>query len=100
MAKLIDGKKIANDIQEELKREILKWCDAGNRAPQLTAVLVGDDPASDTYVKNKMKAAQNVGIESITVKIPATISENELLQKIEELNNDRNIDGILVNFYT
>lgn len=96
MAKLIDGKKIANEIQEELKKEILKWCDAGNRAPQLTAVLVGEDPASDTYVKNKMKAAQNVGIDSITIKIPADISENELLQRIEELNNDHSIDGILI----
>lgn len=55
MAKLIDGKQIAQDIRDELKIELQQWVDAGNRAPQMTAVLVGEDPASCTYVRNKMK---------------------------------------------
>lgn len=59
MAKLIDGKQIAEDIRNELKTEIQQWMAAGNRAPQLTAVLVGEDPASCTYVRNKMKV--NIG---------------------------------------
>lgn len=60
-AKIIDGKKIAKEIQQELKTGINEWVAAGNRRPHLTAVLVGDDPASATYVKNKMKAADVVG---------------------------------------
>jgi 5,10-methylene-tetrahydrofolate dehydrogenase/methenyl tetrahydrofolate cyclohydrolase len=58
MAKLIDGKQIAADIRGELKMQIIEWVAAGNRAPQLTAVLIGDDPASSTYVNNKMKVSK------------------------------------------
>lgn len=60
-AKLIDGKQIAKDIISELQQETQQWMAQGHRAPQLTAILVGEDPASTTYVKNKMKAAKDVG---------------------------------------
>jgi methylenetetrahydrofolate dehydrogenase(NAD+)/5,10-methenyltetrahydrofolate cyclohydrolase len=66
------------------------------RAPQLTAVLVGEDPASRTYVNNKMKAAQEVGIKSITKNLPSTITEQELMDIIRDLNNDDGVDGILI----
>lgn len=95
-AKIIDGKKIASEIQEELKIETEKWVSAGNRRPSLVAILVGEDPASSTYVANKMKAAQNTGIVSKTEKFEASLSESDLLKKIDELNKDDNIDGILV----
>lgn len=98
-AKLIDGKKIASEIQEELKAETEKWVAQGNRRPSLVAILVGENPASSTYVSNKMKAAQNVGIHSKTEKFPEEFTENELLQKIDELNKDDNIDGILVQVF-
>jgi methylenetetrahydrofolate dehydrogenase(NAD+)/5,10-methenyltetrahydrofolate cyclohydrolase len=68
-AKIIDGRRIAKDIQQEIKVEIEEWLAAGHRRPQLTAVLVGDDPASSTYVRNKMKAAKNVGMYVCTVCI-------------------------------
>lgn len=96
-AKIIDGKKIAQDIRGELREQIELWMQTENqRAPQLTAVLVGEDPASHTYVKNKMKAAAEVGITSETKHLPKTISEKELLQIIDNLNKDDSVDGILV----
>lgn len=96
MAKLIDGKKIAAEIRGELKVKVDEWVRAGHRRPQLTAILVGDDKASDTYVKNKMKAAAEVGIDSKTIRKESTITEEELLQLIDELNTDNTVDGILV----
>ena len=98
-ATIIDGKKIANEIQQELKIETEKWVASGNRRPSLVAILVGEDPASSTYVANKMKAAHNVGINSRTEKFPHTLLESELLKKIDELNNDDNIDGILIQVF-
>uniref|UniRef100_A0A1L8DZN2 Putative c1-tetrahydrofolate synthase n=2 Tax=Nyssomyia neivai TaxID=330878 RepID=A0A1L8DZN2_9DIPT len=96
MAKLINGQQIAKQIREELRQQVDEWMEEGHRQPQLTAVLIGDDPASQTYVKNKMKAAAEVGINSITKNLPATITESELLAVIEELNADDKVDGILV----
>lgn len=96
MAKLIDGKQISADIRAELHEQIEKWMAKGNRAPQLTAILIGDDPASNTYVSNKMKAAADVGINSKTERYAADITEEELLARIEALNQDDSVDGILV----
>ncbi|XP_055705351.1 bifunctional methylenetetrahydrofolate dehydrogenase/cyclohydrolase, mitochondrial isoform X1 [Phlebotomus papatasi] len=96
MAKLIDGLQISKQIREELRGQVEEWVKEGNRKPQLTAVLIGEDPASQTYVKNKMKAAAEVGIESTTRNLPDTISEEELLEIIDELNQSDKVDGILV----
>lgn len=96
MAKLIDGKQISADIRAELREQIERWMAKGNRAPQLTAILIGDDPASSTYVANKMKAAADVGINSTTERYGSDITEEELLNRIEALNEDDSVDGILV----
>ncbi|KAG4070134.1 hypothetical protein HA402_013377 [Bradysia odoriphaga] len=96
MAQIIDGKQIANDIRTELKGKIDKWVQEGHRPPQLTALLIGSDPASCTYVRNKMKAALEVGIDSITKNLSPDITEEELLQVIQDLNDDDSVDGILV----
>lgn len=96
-AKIIDGKKIAEDIRIELRDQIKEWMQKENeRAPQLTAILIGEDPASQTYVRNKMKAASDVGITSETKHLPKTITEEELMQLIDRLNHDDTVDGILV----
>lgn len=96
MAKLIDGKQISADIRAELREQIESWMKLGHRAPQLTAILIGEDPASSTYVANKMKAAADVGINSKTERYDSDITEEDLLKRIEELNNDESVDGILV----
>ncbi|MGG4011218.1 bifunctional methylenetetrahydrofolate dehydrogenase/methenyltetrahydrofolate cyclohydrolase FolD [Bacillus smithii] len=93
--KLIDGKAAAKEIREEIKKEVdeLK---AQGVVPGLAVILVGDDPASHTYVRNKEKGCKEVGIHSEIYKYPAAISEAELLDKIRELNEDKRIHGILV----
>lgn len=96
MAKLIDGKQIASEIREELRRKIETWKAQGQRAPQLTAILIGEDPASATYVSNKMKAAADVGINSNTERYNTDITEEQLLSRINQLNNDDAVDGILI----
>ena len=96
MAQIIDGKAIAAEIRAELRKEVEEHKAQGYRAPHLTAILVGDDQASQTYVKNKMLAAKEVGITSETKLLPSTTTEEELINVIEELNNNRNVDGILV----
>lgn len=95
-AQLIDGVKMAKDIKLEIRAEVEAMKAAGKRAPKLSAVLVGSDPASQTYIKNKMKAAEFTGIESDTIKLPETILEEELLGEINKLNDDNGVDGILV----
>lgn len=96
MAKLIDGKRIAQEIRAELKQKVIEWVAEGHRLPQLTAILVGEDQASQTYVRNKMQAAKDVGINSQTLNLPSTVTEDELLDKIHELNESDSVDGILV----
>lgn len=96
MAKLIDGKAIAAQIRAELRVQVQNYVVKGNRAPQLTAILVGEDPASKTYVANKMKAAEEIGIDSVTRRLPADTKEQELLVLINQLNKDNTVDGILV----
>lgn len=96
MATLIDGRQIASDIRQEVKQAVLSHTSSGKRAPYLAVVLVGDDPASASYVRGKAKASAEVGIESDTMTFPETISEAELLEVVERLNDDDNVDGILV----
>ncbi|MEI6489588.1 MAG: tetrahydrofolate dehydrogenase/cyclohydrolase catalytic domain-containing protein [Bacteroidota bacterium] len=93
---IIDGKKISNDIQDEIAIEVNSIKSKNGRIPHLAAVLVGNDGASETYVAAKVKACERVGFKSTLVRMPATTSEDELLKKLEELNNDDDIDGYIV----
>ena len=98
-AKIMDGKAIARQMEAEVAAEIAFMTSSkGNRRrpPHLTAVLVGEDPASDTYVANKIKACDRSGITSDTVRLPDSVSEDALMKKISQLNNDSAVDGILV----
>ncbi len=93
---LIDGKKYAEQIRAEVAREVKERLAQGKPAPGLATVLVGDDPASQTYVKSKHKACQQVGILSFSHELPASTSQTELEELIRELNDDQRVNGILV----
>jgi methylenetetrahydrofolate dehydrogenase (NADP+)/methenyltetrahydrofolate cyclohydrolase len=93
---ILDGKKISNDIKEEIKAEVQKMKDRGEKVPHLAAVLVGDDGASLTYVGSKVRSCERIGFDSTLVKMSNTTTEVELLKKIDELNNDDDIDGFIV----
>ncbi|MES2998054.1 MAG: bifunctional methylenetetrahydrofolate dehydrogenase/methenyltetrahydrofolate cyclohydrolase FolD [Pseudomonadota bacterium] len=95
-AKIIDGKAIAQKIRDNLKNEIQHLDKDGYPVPGLAVVLVGDNPASQIYVRNKREACRNCGIKSIALDLPKAISEKELLSHIAQLNNDPAIHGILV----
>ena len=96
MAEIIDGKLVSKTLREKMKLEVEKMVENGNKRPGLAVILVGDNPASKVYVKNKHKACLEVGINSYEIVLPAEISEAELLEKISELNSDDKVDGILV----
>ena len=93
---ILDGKKTSNDIKAEIAESVKDIVAKGLRPPHLAAVIVGDDGASLTYVGSKVRACKRVGFESTLIKLPESISENELLDKVNELNNDNNIDGYIV----
>lgn len=93
---ILDGKKTANDIKNEIKDEVDKMKANGEKVPHLAAVIVGNDGASLTYVGSKVRACERVGFESTLVKLSSTTSEIELLDKIEELNKNSDIDGFIV----
>ena len=93
---ILDGRKTSNDIKDEIAVAVNEITASGSRAPHLAAVIVGEDGASLTYVGSKVRACERVGFESTLVKLPESISENELLDKVNELNNDENIDGYIV----
>ena len=93
---LLDGKKTAQDIMNEIAAEVAQMKANGEKVPHLAAVIVGNDGASLTYVGSKVKACERVGFESTLVKMPSTTSETELLKKIDQLNKDENIDGFIV----
>ncbi|MFO0941021.1 MAG: bifunctional methylenetetrahydrofolate dehydrogenase/methenyltetrahydrofolate cyclohydrolase FolD [Pirellulales bacterium] len=93
---ILDGKATAATIREEIASEVKSWVDAGNPVPMLAAVLVGDDPASQVYVRNKEKACQNVGMQSQVIRKPASTTTAELLELLAALNNDKKVNGILV----
>lgn len=95
-AKIIDGKAIAEDLLQDLKKEIDVRSKKGIRNPSLAVVLIGSNPASSIYVKNKRLACEKIGVKSIAYDLPNETSEKELLTLIETLNNDTSIDGILV----
>lgn len=95
-AQIIDGKLISQTVRQEVAARVKARVDAGLRAPGLAVVLVGQDPASQIYVSSKRKACDEVGFISKSFDLPAATSETELLALIDELNNDKEIDGILV----
>jgi len=95
MAKLIDGKKISSEIREEIKEEVSVLASEGITAG-LAVIIVGNDPASEVYVRNKGRACGEVGIYSEIIALPESTSERELLEKIDALNARREINGILV----
>ena len=92
MTVILDGKKLRDKIFSDLKVKLDKM----SEKPTLAVILAGDDPASQIYVRNKKKTAENLGIHSIVIEYPADVTESELLAKIEELNNDKSITAILV----
>ncbi|MDN3710370.1 tetrahydrofolate dehydrogenase/cyclohydrolase catalytic domain-containing protein [Myroides ceti] len=93
---LLDGKKISDDIKNEIAEEVSKIKAKGQKVPHLAAVILGNDGASLTYVGSKVKACERVGFESTLVKMSATTSEVELLAKIKELNENDDIDGFII----
>ena len=94
--KIIDGKEISNQIKQEIKNEVDTIISKGIRPPHLAAVIVGEDGASLTYVGSKVRACERVGFESTMVRMSNTTSEIELLDKIEELNDNDDIDGFII----
>ena len=93
---IIDGNKISNQIKEEIKHEVENIISKGDKPPHLAAVLVGEDGASLTYVGSKVRSCEQVGFKSTLVKLPDNIKEKDLLSKIAELNDDKEIDGFIV----
>ena len=94
---ILDGKKIAADIRAEIREEVAALVADGKRAPKLAVVIVGNNPASETYdVNNKMKACAEVGMEAVKIAYPTEISEQTLLNEVSRLNNDPSIDGFIV----
>ncbi|MDB9937531.1 bifunctional methylenetetrahydrofolate dehydrogenase/methenyltetrahydrofolate cyclohydrolase [Candidatus Pelagibacter sp.] len=93
---LIDGKKIAAELREELRQEVVELKSKHNKIPGLTVILIGDMAPSQIYVRMKEKAANEVGLRSEVIRYPEAVEEKTVLDKIEELNKDENISGILV----
>lgn len=95
-AQIIDGKKIAAELRQKLKLRVEQRLSQGLRAPGLAVILVGNDPASEVYVRNKRKGCEDVGINSLAYDLPSDTSEAKLLELIQQLNADDSVDGILV----
>lgn len=95
-AKIIDGKKVASLIRQEVKEDVNEWRSDGHRPPFLQVVLIGNDPGSNVYVGAKTRACKEVGIDTDTMRLPDTISAKELKKTICRLNEDDGVDGILV----
>ena len=93
---LLDGKLTSEQIKTEIAAQVRDIKASGGKAPHLAAILVGNDGASETYVNNKVLDCKQVGFESTLIRLPAEITEAELLRRIEELNNDDAIDGFIV----
>ncbi len=96
MAQILDGLALSKQIKSEIKVEVQKILDSKRRAPHLAAILVGNNGASKAYVNSKVKDCAEVGFESSLIKFPSTVSEAELLEKIDELNKSKAVDGFIV----
>nr|XP_015194147.1 PREDICTED: probable bifunctional methylenetetrahydrofolate dehydrogenase/cyclohydrolase 2 isoform X4 [Lepisosteus oculatus] len=95
-AKIISGTELAKQIQKEIQKDVENWVFQGNKRPHLSVILVGDDPASHSYVRNKTKAATTLGISSETLLRPSSVSQEELLEMIDRQNRDWGVSGVLV----
>ena len=93
---LIDGKAVATAIKREIAEEVNTILQNGGKRPHLAAILVGHDGGSETYVANKVKACEECGFTSTLIRYEANITEDELLKKVDELNNDPDVDGFIV----
>ncbi len=93
---IIDGKKTADEIRSEIAATVAEMRSRGQRVPHLAAILVGNDGGSETYVAHKVKDCEEVGFKSTLLRMPATVSEEELLAKVVELNQDPDLDGLIV----
>ena len=93
---LIDGKALAQEIKNDIKNEVDQIKAKGGKTPHLAAVIVGEDPASQTYVRNKVLSCENVGFKSTLISKDASTTEDELLAIVEGLNNDEDVDGFIV----
>src|SRR5579863_5895308 len=93
---LLDGKKVSEEILEEIKAEVDAFKKEGKKVPHLAVVLVGNNPASETYVGSKIKTCDRVGFKSTLIRLPDTTTEQALLDKIRDLNHDNDIDGFIV----
>lgn len=93
---ILDGRKTSNDIKSELSDRVDKLIQDGKRPPHLAAVLVGNDGASLTYVGSKVRSCENIGYQSTLIHLPETTTEDELLEQIHNLNNDKGVDGFIV----
>lgn len=96
MTNLIDGVSLARKIKRSIKKEVNQLINNGKRVPHLVTVLVGDNPASVTYVNGKLKDCYSVGFHSSLLELPITIKEGDLLSEIENLNNNPNVDGFII----
>lgn len=93
---ILDGKALSQQIIEEIAEEVKQMVNEGHRPPHLAAVLVGDDPASQVYVRNKVRSCEKVGFESTLIRKGAETTEEELIEIVQQLNNDPAIDGFIV----
>lgn len=93
--KIIDGKKIADSIKENIRNNVIEL-EKKNIIPSLAIIMVGDNPASEIYVRNKVKAAENLGIKAITYRFTEDFSDEDIIKKIKDFNNDEKIHGIIV----
>lgn len=93
---LLDGKAISSQIKSEIKAEVEQWVAGGGKKPHLAAILVGQDGASETYVASKIRSCEEIGFTSTLLRFEADITEAQLLEAVESLNNDPDVDGFIV----
>ncbi len=93
---ILDGKKTSQEIKNEIAEKVNKIREKGGKIPHLAAVLVGNDGASETYVSSKVKSCNEVGFKSTLKRFDETVSEEELLNEVEKINDDEDIDGLIV----
>ncbi|MDT8373019.1 MAG: tetrahydrofolate dehydrogenase/cyclohydrolase catalytic domain-containing protein [Bacteroidales bacterium] len=96
MYQIIDGKSTAAEIRAEIATEVEKMKERGSRVPHLAAILVGNDGGSETYVSHKVKDCEEVGFRSTLIRLPASVTSEELFERVKEMNSNPEIDGLIV----